>query len=256
MGIKGVRMLWLISMFGTVTEGLANEPTKPLMIAHAGGGFKGQAYTNAVEALERSYQAGFRHIEMDFSWTADGQLVCLHDWDKTFKKIFGFKTSEPLTLARFNELAEAHVDFRSCDLDQLAAWLSDKPDVMIITDIKHHNLQGIEFITERHPAMKKQLIPQFYQPEEYAVLKAQGFEQLIWILYQYEGSKRSVVELSADMDLLALSMRTAQAKSRTLQKLRQQHRIFVYTINKAHTIGRLQNNFGVSGFYTDFLPPH
>ena len=242
-------------MFGAVAQGLAAQSKPPLLIAHAGGGYQGQAYTNAIEALEQNYQAGFRHIEMDFSWTADDQLVCLHDWDKTFKKIFGFKTQQPLTLARFNELAEAHPDFRSCDLDHLATWLSDKPEVKIITDIKHHNLKGIEFILERHPAMKQQLIPQFYQPEEYAVLKVMGFAQLIWILYQYEGSKSSVVELSAEMDLLALSMRTAQAKSRTLQKLRKQHRIFVYTINKPHTIRRLQTNYGVSGFYTDFLPP-
>ncbi|WP_223789550.1 glycerophosphodiester phosphodiesterase family protein [Marinicella meishanensis] len=242
-------------MLGAVTPAMATTQAPTLLIAHAGGGYQGQAYTNSIEALEHSYQAGFRHLEVDFSWTADGQLVCLHDWDKTFKKIFGFKTHEPLTLARFNELAEAHPGFRSCDLAALAAWLKDKPEVKIITDIKHHNLQGIRFILAHNPALQAVLIPQFYQPEEYAELKAMGFTQLIWILYQYQGSKRSVVELSAEMDLLALSMRPAQAKSRTLQKLRHQHRIFVYTINKAHTIRRLQANYGVSGFYTDFLPP-
>ena len=101
--------------------------------------------------------------------------------------------------------------------------------------------------------MKAQLIPQFYQPEEYQILKDMGFNQLIWILYQYKGSKSSVVQLSQEMELLAVSMRARQAKSRILQKLLSNHRIFVYTINQSKEINKLADKYHVSGFYTDFL---
>jgi glycerophosphoryl diester phosphodiesterase len=227
--------------------------TKPLMIAHAGGGFDGVAYTNSIDALHGSYQGGFRYMEIDFSWTSDGQLVCLHDWDKTFKKVFGYKTKQPLALAEFKQQVEEHPDFRPCTLTSLAVWLSNKPEVKIITDIKYDNLKGIRLILEQHPELKNHLIPQFYQPEEYQVLRDLGFKDLIWILYQYKGSKKSVVELSQNMELLAVSMRSRQAKSRTLQKLLKHHRIFVYTINKRSQLEKMVEKYRVTGFYTDFL---
>jgi glycerophosphoryl diester phosphodiesterase len=245
----------VVKIFLGLTVLMMTELTesKPLMIAHAGGGYEGVPYTNSIDALNGSYQNGFRYMEIDFSWTSDGQLVCIHDWDKTYKKIFGEKTKKALSFEAFNQMVENHPSYRPCNLDSLATWLSNKPNVKIITDIKYDNLKGIELIGNKYPSMKAQLIPQFYQPEEYQILKDMGFKQLIWILYQYKGSKSSVVQLSQEMELLAVSMRARQAKSRTLQKLLTNHRIFVYTINKTKDINKLAEKYNVSGFYTDFL---
>ena len=246
-----LKLLLLMVTMMSHSETIHNEM---LMIAHAGGGYQGQNYTNSIEALDHSYQNGFRYIEMDFSWTRDEQLVCLHDWDKTFKKLFHKKLKQALSYAEFQQLVADHPEFNSCTLDSLAAWLSDKPDVRIITDIKYDNLKGIRLILDKYPAMKQQLIPQFYQPEEYQTLKDMGFKDLIWILYQYQGSKKSVLELSQSMDLLAVSMRPSQAKSKTLQQLLPKHRIYVYTINDEKTKAQLLARYQVSGIYTDFLP--
>ncbi|WP_157892977.1 glycerophosphodiester phosphodiesterase family protein [Marinicella sediminis] len=228
---------------------------KPLMIAHAGGGYLDTAYTNSIDALNQSYERGFRLIEMDFSWTADEQLVCLHDWESTHKKLFGNKPAEPLSLQAFEQQLAAHPHWQVCTAATLAVWLAVHADVRIITDIKHHNLKGIRKLITDHPQIKAQLIPQFYQPQEYQQLRELGFVDLIWILYQYKGSKQSVVELSQDMELMAVSMRSRQAKSRTLQKLRKKHRLFVYTINQSRTLEKLHLRYGVSGFYSDFLSP-
>lgn len=244
-----IKRLFLLGALLIMTKTQA----QPLMIAHAGGGYDGQNYTNSIDALNGSYQDGFRYIEMDFSWTSDGQLVCLHDWDKTFKKIFKHKVKQAIALKDFNQLVEDHPDYRPCTLDSLAAWLSNKPEVKIITDIKYQNLKGIRRIIKKYPELLPQLIPQFYQPEEYRELKDLGFNDLIWILYQYKGSKKSVIDLSQKMELLAVSMRSRQAKSRTLQKLLKHHRIFVYTINCEKTKTKLHEKYGVSGIYTDFL---
>ncbi len=230
------------------------ESEAVMMIAHAGGGYNGENYTNSIEALNKSYQAGFRYMEIDFSWTSDGYLVCLHDWGKTFKKIFKYKPKQAISYSEFKQLVTEHNDFNSCTLDSLASWLLDKPEVKIVTDIKHDNLKGIRFIIEKYPNLKAQLIPQFYQPAEYDILKKLGFDDLIWILYQYKGSKKSVVDLSQEMDLLAVSMRASQAKSRVYQTLLKFHRIFVYTINDEKIKSKLMKRYQVSGIYTDFLP--
>ncbi|KAA3639169.1 MAG: hypothetical protein DWP95_11085, partial [Proteobacteria bacterium] len=163
---------------------------------------------------------------------------------------------QAVSYAEFKQLVEEHADFKPCTLDSLAAWLKNKPEVKIITDIKYDNLKGIRLIIEKYPQLQPQFIPQFYQVEEYRPLKNMGFDDLIWILYQYQGSKKSVLKHSQEMDLWAVSMLVKQAKSKTLQQLLKQHRIFVYTINKTETMRHLVNKYRVSGIYTDFLPIH
>ena len=81
--------IFLIVAFST------NIYSQPLMIAHAGGGINGINYSNSIEALNHNYAKGFRYFEMDFSWTSDNKLVCLHDWKKRFKLVFKQKTKKP-----------------------------------------------------------------------------------------------------------------------------------------------------------------
>ncbi len=228
--------------------------TKLLMIAHAGGGINNQNYSNSLEALDLNYAKGFRTFEIDFSWTSDQQLVCLHDWETRFKKVFGYKTKKALNYEEFQNLLNQTKGLHPCTLDSLADWINIHKDVKIITDVKYNNLKAIKLILESYPSLQANLIPQFYQPEEYQVLKDMGFKQLIWILYQYEGSYESVVQHSNEMELLAVSMRATHAKKKFATKLLNNgHRIFVYTVNNTKKVEKLVNKHKVSGIYTDFL---
>lgn len=231
--------------------------TKPLMIAHAGGGIDGINYSNSLEALDKNYTKGFRYFEIDFSWTSDKQLVCLHDWGKRFKKMFGYKTKRPLSLSEFKKQLEDTDKLHPCTLDSFASWVIKHPDAKIITDVKYDNLDAIKLISEKYPTIKNQLIPQFYQPNEYQVLKGMGFDDLIWILYQYRGSLKSVVKLVKNMELMAVSIRSHQAKTKSMQKLKKNDvNLFVYTINKEKKLNKLVKTYLVSGIYTDFLSPN
>ena len=44
---------WLLMTLASVVAG--KSLASPLMIAHAGGGYKGQNYTNSIEALNENY---------------------------------------------------------------------------------------------------------------------------------------------------------------------------------------------------------
>jgi glycerophosphoryl diester phosphodiesterase len=227
---------------------------KPLMIAHAGGGINNQNYSNSIEALDHNYAKGFRYFEIDFSWTNDDQLVCLHDWDKRFTKLFGTKTNQALSYSQFVQLLDNTDGLHPCTLDSLATWIVNHQDVKIITDVKYHNLKAIKLIAEKYPEICNNFIPQFYQPQEYQVLKELGFKQLIWILYQYQGSYDSVVEQCKEMKLLSISMRASQAKKKFAKQLiKNNHQVFVYTVNDSKKVNKLANQFNVSGIYTDFL---
>ena len=52
------------------------------MLAHALGGIQNKKYTNTIDALEQSYQCGFRFAEADLLLTEDNVLVCSHGFDQ------------------------------------------------------------------------------------------------------------------------------------------------------------------------------
>ena len=70
--------------------------TAPRLIAHAGGDIYGIRMTNSLQALDRSYEEGFRFIEVDICLTSDGVPVLLHDWGNAnwFAGI-GYSTEQP-----------------------------------------------------------------------------------------------------------------------------------------------------------------
>src|SRR5690606_19320291 len=65
-----------------------NKLTPPPLVAHAGGAIYGFKLTNSLEALEESYENGFKLIEMDFEWTSDGKVVAIHDWGPMVERLF------------------------------------------------------------------------------------------------------------------------------------------------------------------------
>ena len=85
---------------GTAECQLFNESAKfqVLRIAHAGGGLGKRTYTNSYEALDSNTKNGFKYFELDFTFTSDGRLVCIHDWKVNFKLTFGIETERRLTL--------------------------------------------------------------------------------------------------------------------------------------------------------------
>ncbi len=52
-------------------------------MAHALSGIDGINYTNSKEALENSYNNGYRLFETDINFTKDHELVCVHGWKKS-----------------------------------------------------------------------------------------------------------------------------------------------------------------------------
>lgn len=50
-------------------------------IAHATGSIYGYVYVNSKESLINSIENGYKLIEVDLDKTADGALVCVHNWE-------------------------------------------------------------------------------------------------------------------------------------------------------------------------------
>ena len=108
------------------------EPVNYRYILHAGGVTpNGKSGSNSLEALEYSYEQGYRIMEMDFCWTSDGRLACVHDWDAYYHQPSG----EVISYSDFAAERSSRYGFTSMTLEHLADWLLGHPDVIIVTDI-------------------------------------------------------------------------------------------------------------------------
>jgi len=222
-------------------------------IAHAGGQVNGATYTNSLEALEENYAAGFRAFEIDFSFTSDGELVCLHDWEESFTRSFGLPPGSPVSLQEFEQLVRERSEFTKCTLANFMLWFDAHQDALLITDVKEQNVAALEHISTNYPQFLPRIIPQIYQPEEYQAVAALGFENLIWTLYLYPGGTQSVLNNLPDMSLWAVTMNTDRAQGdlpRLLADLGMPS--YAHTINQYADFLYLKS-LGIDEIYTDAL---
>ena len=224
-------------------------------IAHAGGEYNGMTYTNSFEALENNLRKGFIFFEIDFSWTSDGQLVCIHDWGPNFEKIFAFSIDKPPTLERFNYLVKHKSPVRLCTLATLSAWLKNNPSVSLVTDIKRDNVKGLQHIEKEIDNYKSRVIPQIYQPDEYDVVNDMGFKRIIWTLYKFQGSEAEVMEHAKIMNLFAVTMPPSRAEEGLAKRLDKVGiSTYTHTINNPDEFKHFLS-LGIDEIYTDFLSP-
>lgn len=204
-----------------------------LAIAHAGGGINNKTYTNSFEALDYNYNKGFRFFEIDFSFTSDGELVCLHDWEHSFKRSFGFSTESRVSLREFNELVENSSVYNKCNLYSLSEWLNNHSDAFLVTDVKEDNIRALNLISSAISNFEIKVIPQIYTPNSYHKVKDIGFDNIILTLYRYKGSDDDVIEKIADFDkLFAVTMHKSRAKTNFPTRVRDMgYYVYAHTVN-------------------------
>lgn len=230
-----------------------------LRVAHAGGAVYGLTYTNSLEALNHNYAKGFRYFELDFNYTRDGNLVCLHDWDKVFKKLWGYTPQEVLNLAEFEVFARQNpAGITPCTMSSLAQWMSQHPDAKVITDVKDHNVKALASMRTLLPDAQRRVIPQVYQPDNFSRIKRLGYESIIWTLYQFDGSVEDVltwtdsfsgnfaVAMNRKFDILPILVPLLSKRNIP---------VYVHTVNSSVGLTEYREVLGVSEVYTDSLPP-
>lgn len=224
-------------------------------VAHAGGGINGKTYTNSYDALNFNIKKGFRYFELDFSFTEDEKLVCLHDWTHSFQRSFGFSTDKKVTLAEFKKLVAEKSEFEKCTLDGLSVWLQENPGAYIVTDVKDDNYKALQIIAAEIPDSARRVIPQVYDPINFNKIKQLGYEQMIWTLYRYLGDVESVLEWVDTFETpVAVTMpRQRVTTSLPLELQKKGVPTYVHTVNSRKEKKYLLEQMHVSEIYTDFL---
>ena len=185
----------------------AYVPADQTLIAHAGGGLPDEFYANSVEALDLAYGHGHRLFEIDFL-VKDGRLSVGHDEDRP---------GDPLA--------------------DVAAWFAAHPDAVLVTDLKDGN-RRLPLVAEAFGTAR--VIPQIYDPSEYAAVRAMGFDRIIFTAYRMPSDDwRGAVNA---LDLWAVTIPKERAE--LAEGLR--HPVFLHTVNEP------MPGFGL---YTDCLIP-
>ncbi len=237
-------------------------------IAHAGGGYDGKTYTNSLDALDANKDK-FTLFEIDFEWTADRQLVCIHDWDGHAQQVFGQSYDPAPTLAEFESLVAAQKDFKNCTLKTLAAWLERNPGKKIVTDIKNDNIEGLTYIAKHYPGFAERFVPQIYQPGEYKVAQDIGYRDIIFTLYKFKGDQDDIIRAVETIKPYAVTVSKRKIRTkfehvladaginsfppRLVRKLTTLGiPVYVHTVNVADEWDAYKKS-GVTEIYTDWL---
>ncbi len=227
-------------------------------IAHGGGTVESNNVTNSFNALNLNIQKGFVYFELDFNFTSDGQLVCIHDWEGSFKRQFGFDAANVPTLKEFKRLVKDNSRFEICTLESLIPWLNEHPTAKIVTDVKgEENIRALRIMAKVVPDFENRIIPQIYYPESYSIVKDFGFEDVIWTLYRYKGSNNDVLTWTERFDgPFAITMPEYRAKSTLPLLLARKHiPTYVHTVNERELANFYLNLVSITELYTDSLYP-
>ncbi len=239
-------------------------------IAHAGGGHDGKTYTNSLDALNANRDK-YTLFEIDFEWTSDRELVCIHDWDSHAQSIFGQAYDPAPTLAEFEKLVNTQKSFKNCSFKTLAEWLKRNPSKKIVTDIKNNNVEGLAYIAKNYPGFAEQFIPQIYRPEEYEAVKNLGYRDIIFTLYKFKGDQDDILRAAQTMQPYAVTVSKKKIKTkfehfladaginsfppRLVRKLTALGvPVYVHTVNAADEWNSYKQS-GVTEIYTDWLNP-
>lgn len=107
--------------------------TNSSYIAHALGEIDGIRYSNSQEALESSYEMGYKIYEVDLSLTSDGSLACTHAWETGLQP--GFNQNNKPTAEEFLDtpIGECYTPILFADL---CKYMKEHPEIYVITDSK------------------------------------------------------------------------------------------------------------------------
>ena len=209
--------------------------------------------SNSLEGLEQCEKAGARAVELDFNFTADGQLACIHDWYAEYAD--GIEDGVPLTLGEFRA-ERIFRNFTPAWIGDAADWLRRNEGAVIVTDIKDDNLAGCRAIAEFCPELKNRFVVQIYDESEYDAVRELGFEYVIFTLYRLDWNAktdwRALGQFAAEHPLIGFtfSYELCSVDGYVDGMLRSGVPLYVHTVNEGE---EAYFDIGIAGVYTDIV---
>jgi len=219
-----------------------------LNFAHAGGALDGQTYVNGRDAWDNSYANGFRYFETDFERTADGTVVCGHDWDA-----FNGKAPDLSAFIAYRAQQKHPV----CTLIELVDWYRRHPDARLVSDAKDDVL-AVD--PQLHDELGSQLLAEAYDIRDVVHLGRQNNVPTLLSLYKLPTIPGRFATLMAmryspvHVEGVAMSVVDVWYGLALWSKIWFHAPVYVYTVNTC-SYAPLLHLFGVDAIMTDDLTP-
>ena len=236
-------------------ESKPNTDYYPALIAHAGGAIAGFRYTNCREALDNSYENGYRFFEVDIDLTSDGYPVLIHDWDSMAERMLlspGKRTREEFLSSK------SFLNLTLMDLDGLCAWLGSHGDAVIVTDIKDNNYEILKTLAEGWPELLDRVIPQIYSYDEFDSIKGLGYNRIILTLYRLNLDIEAVAAFAGEKKPWAITVAESRLSEELLSAIREKDPkcgIYAHTVNSLAAFEKWEP-IGLTGIYSDYFLPN
>ncbi len=227
------------------------------LIYHACGGIDGLAYTNSREALEQTLADGNRFVEVDFSFTSDGELVCTHDWENSW----GFEGQLP---AREFATAKIFGKYTTLSAADIVRYMADYPDLYIVTDTKEGTkdkeflgvIQALADLSAPYPGVTERFIIQLYTGGVKAQVKEIypfDDENFLFTVYKFGSDPNLILDVCYKDDISVLTVPTGAFSAETLAFFVSKNIVvFEHTVNRPD-LAAAELKKGAHGLYTDFL---
>ena len=209
--------------------------------------------SNSIEGLAQCAEAGARAVEIDFNFTSDGQLACIHDWYTEYSD--DIVNGVPLSLDEFLA-TKIYRCFTPAWIGDIAEFLRENEGTYIVTDIKDDNIAGVRAIAEMCPELKNRFIVQIYDESEYDAVRALGFEYIVFTLYCLDWNSKTdwkaLGAFAASHPLIGFtfSYELCPVKGYVEGMLKSGVPLYIHTVNEGE-----EKYFedGITGVYTDYV---
>lgn len=224
------------------------------LIYHAGGGIDGLDYTNSKEALENTLATGNRYIEIDFAYTSDQELVCMHYWKEQW-------TSEDAPSLQEFTNGQIFGKYTPMTASDLITYMEKYPDLYVIVDTKESDHLGVIKdliqLSAYDTSITDRFIIQLYEAGEKAeIIQLYPFSDNNFLFTAYKLGSRfpnKIMNICYEENISVVTVPYGDWDQETLDLfLSKNITIFENTVNRPD-LANEELQRGVHGLYTDFL---
>ncbi len=222
------------------------------LVYHAGGGVDGLSYTNSREAVEATLPHG-KVLEIDFFYTADRELVCIHSWPY----ITG--SEEPMTAEEYKD-HKIFGKYTTMSAEDMLALMKEDKDLYIVIDTKEDDavsvIRDLMDLAGNEADVVDRFIIQLYEKGVKArLLEVYPFaeENFLFTCYKYGTDPTQILRICMEEGISVVTVEYGTWSADTIDLFTQKGiLIFEHTVNRPDHVQKALDR-GVYGVYTDFL---
>lgn len=222
------------------------------LVYHAGGGIDGLAYTNSKEAIE----ANLPHanvMEIDFFYTSDHQLVCIHSWSY----ITG--SDIPMTTDQYRD-HKVFGRYTTVDAQYIIDIMEENKDLYVIIDTKEVDCVSvirdlIDLADNRKDITDRFVIQLFDRGIKAQLTELYPFaeHQFLFTCYKFSTDPDDILRVCMEENIAIVTVDYRTWSADVVERFAQKGiLIFEHTVNRLDYAHEAMSR-GVYGLYTDFL---